>query len=196
MIFKQMEIPEVILIKPNIHSDDRGYFYESYNRKEFHTHGIREEFVQDNQSMSSTQYALRGLHFQLDPKAQGKLVRVVKGGVFDVAVDIRKGSPTFGKYVSVELTSHNRHMLYIPPGFAHGFQTLNKNTVFCYKCTEFYNKECECSIVFDDPDIDIKWLYNLRKCRYPSYRISEKDLNAPTLKDVLNEINFKYNKKD
>lgn len=190
---KSLEIPDVKSITPKAYRDNRGHFFESYNKKEFEKIGIFEDFVQDNQS-SSRYHALRGLHFQLNPKAQGKLVRVVHGKVFDVAVDIRKGSPTFGKWVSAELSLQNRKMLYIPPGFAHGFQALTNKAIFSYKCTEFYSKEHEASIVFDDPDIGIDWPSNVRDYKYWQLKISEKDYNAPLLKDVMDKINFIYEK--
>jgi len=186
MKFEKLAIPEVILIKPNIYKDDRGCFFESYNKKDFFENGIKEEFVQDNQSVSK-KGVIRGLHFQLNPKAQGKLVRVTNGSVIDVAVDIRKNSPTFGMWVQAWLSNDNGNMLYIPPGFAHGFQALNEDVVFCYKCTEFYSKENERSIRWDDKDLNISWYWNSG-----GIIVSEKDKMAPFLKEVIKDINFEY----
>lgn len=145
-----------LLLKPRLFEDDRGYFFESYNQNNFIASGIDAEFVQDNQSLSS-KGVLRGLHFQNPPFAQGKLVRVVSGAVLDVAVDIRPASPTFGQYVAVELSGQNKYMMYIPAGFAHGFLTLEDNTLFLYKCTQVYNKESESGILWNDPSLNIEW---------------------------------------
>ena len=145
-----------LLLKPRLFEDDRGYFFESYNQNNFIASGIDAEFVQDNQSLSS-KGVLRGLHFQNPPFAQGKLVRVVSGAVLDVAVDIRPASPTFGQYVAVELSAENKYMMYIPAGFAHGFLTLEDNTLFLYKCTQVYNKESESGILWNDPSLNIEW---------------------------------------
>lgn len=144
------------VIKPKVFADPRGYFFESYNKELFTKNGLDLTFVQDNQSLSH-KGVLRGLHFQNPPFAQGKLVRVITGAVYDVAVDIRKGSPTYGKYFGAELTEENKMMMYIPEGFAHGFLTLRDNTIFSYKCTNFYNKASEDSIKWNDPTIGIKW---------------------------------------
>ena len=152
MEFIKTFIPEVILVKPKVFGDERGFFMESYRKSLFQANGIAPEFIQDNHS-KSTKGVLRGLHYQLDPKAQGKLVRCVSGAVFDVAVDIRRGSPTFGKWVGYELSAENKCMLWIPAGFAHGFVTLEDNTEFLYKTTGEYAPECDRGIKYDDPEI-------------------------------------------
>jgi dTDP-4-dehydrorhamnose 3,5-epimerase len=149
-------IPDLFLVQPKVFEDPRGYFYESYNRTVFEQAGIYADFVQDNQSLSH-KGVLRGLHLQNPPHAQGKLVRVIKGSVFDVAVDIRKDSPTYGKWFGHDLTEQNRMMMWIPPGFAHGFLTLEDNTIFSYKCTGYYSKASEDCILWNDPDLGIDW---------------------------------------
>lgn len=149
-------IAGLMIIKPKVFYDERGYFYETYNKLRFIEAGISSEFIQDNQSLSQIG-ALRGLHFQAPPFEQGKLVRVVKGAVLDVVVDIRKTSPTYGKYFSVELNEENMLQFWIPPGFAHGFATLRDNTIFEYKCTNVYNKPSEGGILWNDQDINIDW---------------------------------------
>ncbi len=146
----------LFIIKPKVFEDSRGYFFESYNTKIFEQAGLKLNFVQDNQSLSQ-KGVLRGLHFQNPPFAQGKLVRVITGSVYDVAVDIRKNSPTYGKYYGMELSAENKHMMYIPEGFAHGFLTLQNNTIFSYKCTNYYDKASEDCILWNDPDIAIPW---------------------------------------
>ncbi len=171
------KIPDLLIIKPNVFKDNRGYFFESYNKQTFLHNGIDQNFVQDNESKSA-KGVLRGLHFQKPPFAQGKLVRVMHGAVLDVAVDLRKGSPTYGEWVSVELTADNKWMYWIPPGFAHGFVTLEDNTVFFYKCTNVYNKESEDSILWNDPDLNIDW-----KVDNPT--LSEKDKSCPLFKDFV-----------
>ena len=163
------------VIKPKVFADPRGYFFESYNKELFAKNGMDMIFVQDNQSLSH-KGVLRGLHFQNPPFAQGKLVRVITGSVYDVAVDIRKGSPTYGKYFGAELTAENKLMMYIPEGFAHGFLTLEDNTIFSYKCTNFYNKSSEDSIKWNDPDIGIKW-------HAENPLLSEKDVSGKDFKD-------------
>lgn len=149
-------IPDLFLIQPRVFEDPRGYFYESYNKSVFEKQGIFVDFVQDNQSLSQ-KGVLRGLHLQNPPHAQGKLVRVIQGAVFDVAVDIRKGSSTYGQWFGYELTGDNKMMMWIPPGFAHGFVTLENDTVFSYKCTGYYNKASEDCILWNDPDLAIDW---------------------------------------
>jgi dTDP-4-dehydrorhamnose 3,5-epimerase len=149
-------IEGLLIIKPDVYEDARGYFFESYNREVFLKHGLDLNFVQDNESKSK-KGVLRGMHFQHPPFAQGKLVRVMRGRVLDVAVDIRKGSPTYGKWHSVELSGENKRMYWIPAGFAHGFLTLEDDTVFFYKCTNVYNKEAEGCIRWNDPDLNIDW---------------------------------------
>lgn len=184
MKFKRLEIPDVIVIEPIVFEDERGYFFESYQQEVFRKAGIDVDFVQDNQSLSVKIGTIRGLHYQINPKAQAKLVRVITGAVFDVAVDIRKNSPTFKKWVSVILTADNKRQMFIPKGFAHGICTLTPNTEILYKIDEFYSKEHERSIRWNDPDIDVKWpLEDIGEIT-----LSEKDKNAPFLKNA--EINF------
>ena len=177
MIATPGPLSELIIIQPTCFEDERGYFFESYNKKAYAAAGISAEFVQDNQSKSQ-QNALRGLHLQNPPYEQGKLVYVIKGSVMDVAVDIRKSSPTYGKHFLIELNEHNKSMLWIPPGFAHGFLTLENNTVFCYKCTGFYNKEAEAGILWNDPQLNIPW-----NVEHPI--LSEKDQKLPLFKDFI-----------
>ena len=150
------EIPEVKILKPKIFADSRGYFFEPFNKKLFEEKVCKTIFVQDNESKSSFG-VLRGLHYQLPPFAQSKLVRVVKGKVLDVAVDIRKGSPTFLKYVGIELSDENKKILFIPRGFAHGFIVLSEDAIFQYKCDNFYSPDHEGSIIWNDPKIAINW---------------------------------------
>lgn len=153
----QTAIPEVVIIEPKIFGDARGFFFESFNQKVFdEAIGYHVDFIQDNHSQSS-KGVLRGLHYQLPPHAQGKLVRCIAGEVFDVAVDIRKSSPTFGQWVGVNLSAENKKQLWIPAGFAHGFITLKDNTEFVYKTTNFYTPESERSIIWNDLDINIQW---------------------------------------
>ncbi len=171
------KIPDLYIVKPRVFEDYRGYFFESYNKEMFLRNGIDQNFVQDNESKSS-KGVLRGLHFQKPPFAQGNLVRVMQGAVLDVAVDIRKNSPTYGQWASVELTHNNKWMYWVPPGFAHGFVTLEDNTVFFYKCTNVYNKESEGSILWNDPDLNIDW-----KMENPI--LSDKDKTSPLFKDFV-----------
>lgn len=149
-------IKDLFIIQPKIFEDDRGYFYESYNKMSFEKAGIDAEFVQDNQSLSQKD-VLRGLHFQNPPYAQGKLVRAIKGAILDVAVDIRKNSQTYGHHFDIVLNEKNKTMLWIPPGFAHGFLTLENDTIFSYKCTNTYNKASEGCILWNDSSLKIKW---------------------------------------
>ena len=173
-------IEGVVIIEPRIFKDDRGYFFESFSQREFEEKVCKTTFVQDNESKSSYG-VLRGLHFQKPPFAQSKLVRVIKGAVLDVAVDIRKGSPTFGQYVSVELTGENHRQFFIPRGFAHGFSVLSEEVIFQYKCDNFYSPQSEGAIAWNDPDLNIDW-------RIPSEKVvlSEKDSKHPRLKDWQN----------
>ena len=150
------DIEGLCVVEPTVFGDDRGYFVETYNYNDFKAEGLDMIFVQDNQSMS-VKGVLRGLHYQLAPHAQAKLVRVVSGRVLDVAVDIRKGSPTFGQYVAVELSAENGLQLYIPEGFAHGFVVLSDEAVFAYKCTDFYHPGDEGGIIWNDPEIGVEW---------------------------------------
>ncbi|MCD4666275.1 dTDP-4-dehydrorhamnose 3,5-epimerase [archaeon] len=181
--FKKLEIPEVILIEPKVFKDNRGFFLESFNKSEFTKNGINKEFVQDNFS-HSTKGVLRGLHFQLNPKSQGKLVRVSKGEVFDVAVDLRKDSPTYGKWVGIILSEKNMKMLYIPPNFAHGFCVLSEEADFEYKVTKEYSPELERGLIWNDPEIEINW-----PIKNPT--INEKDSQFPLLKNLKTNFNYK-----
>jgi len=156
MEIEHFSIPTIALIKPTVFEDSRGYFFESYSKKKFIEAGIHDDFVQSNQSLSQ-KGVLRGLHFQIPPFAQSKLVRVIKGSVLDVAVDIRKNSPTYGEHVSLLLSEKNKYMLYIPEGFAHGFLTLENETIFSYKCGNAYNKEAERGIIWNDKQLKIDW---------------------------------------
>jgi len=174
------QIADLFVIQPKVFEDDRGYFYEPYNKKVLAEMGITDDFQQDNQSMSQ-KGVLRGLHFQNPPFAQSKLVRVIQGAVWDVAVDIRKGSPTYGKYYGLELSAKNKTILYIPEGFAHGFKTLEDNTVFLYKCSTLYNKASEGSVRWNDPDLNIPW-------NIENPILSDKDRNAPLLKDFKSQF--------
>ena len=178
MNFIKTELDGVIIVEPRVFEDARGYFFESYNEAEFIKNGIPNKFVQDNQSKSSYG-VVRGLHCQLGEFAQAKLVRVLQGRVLDVAVDIRKNSPTFGKYVAVELSDENKRQLFIPRGFLHGFSVLSETAVFAYKCDNLYAPHAEFGIRFDDPDIGIDW-------QVPTDKIitSAKDNIAKGLKDV------------
>jgi len=151
-----MAIEGLLILEPRIFPDDRGYFYESYNQNKFKEIGIDATFVQDNQSFSQ-KGALRGLHGQANPFAQGKLVRVLQGSVLDIAVDIRKNSPTYGQHVSVELSGTNHLQFWVPPGFLHGFVTLEDNTIFTYKVTNFYDKASEIGVIWNDPTLAIGW---------------------------------------
>jgi len=173
-------ISDLWVIKPKVFADARGYFFESYNKELFASNGLNLNFVQDNQSLSH-KGVLRGLHFQNPPYAQGKLVRVITGAVYDVAVDIRKNSPTYGKYFGAELSEENKLMMYIPEGFAHGFLTLRDNTVFSYKCTNLYNNPSEDCIKWDDKTIGIKW-------NVENPLLSEKDLNGKEYASYISQF--------
>lgn len=156
MQIEKTEIEGLLIIKPKVFEDDRGHFFESFNATIFLENGLPTEFVQDNQSLSNKN-VLRGLHFQSPPYAQGKLIRVIKGSVLDVAVDLRLLSPTYGKHLVINLSEQNKIMFYIPEGFAHGFLTLEDNTIFSYKCTKFFNKESEGGLFWNDLDLNINW---------------------------------------
>lgn len=173
----ETKLKGILVIEPKVFKDERGYFYESYNQKMFYEIGIKDEFVQDNQSLSQKN-VVRGLHFQHPPYAQAKLVRVIKGAVLDVVVDIRKNSPTYGQSFEIELTEDNFLMVYIPVGFAHGFATLTDDAIFSYKCSNFYNKAYEDTILWNDPDLNINW-----KIENPI--LSEKDKHGKRIKDFL-----------
>ena len=170
----------LLVIKPRIFGDDRGYFFESWSKESFSKVGLDLDFVQDNQSLSG-KGVLRGLHFQNPPYAQGKLVRVIKGAVLDVSVDIRKDSPTYGQHFSVELSEENKTIVWIPPGFAHGFVTMEDNTIFTYKCTGAYNKGSEEALLWNDEELNINW-----KIKDPL--VSEKDLAAGNFKDLVSKF--------
>jgi dTDP-4-dehydrorhamnose 3,5-epimerase len=180
--FKPMEIPEVILITPQVFSDTRGFFSETFKSSDFEKAGIPYRFVQENHSRSKKN-VLRGLHYQLNPKSQGKLVRAIAGSILDVAVDLRKGSPFYGKYVSHRLSSQNKMMLWIPPGFAHGFLSLEKDTEVLYKTTEEYSPKHEWGIIWNDPDLNIPW-------GIENPEVSAKDLMFPIFKKI--QTNFNY----
>ena len=172
------DIEGVFIVEPKVFGDARGYFFESYNAREFQQQtGLTVNFVQDNESMSSYG-VLRGLHFQRPPHAQSKLVRVVKGCVLDVAVDIRKGSPTYGRHVAVELSETNHRQFFLPKGFAHGFSVLSETAVFQYKCDAFYEPQSEGALMWNDPDLAIDWRVPIDKVL-----LSEKDRNHPRLND-------------
>jgi dTDP-4-dehydrorhamnose 3,5-epimerase len=181
--FKRLEIPDIVLIEPKVFCDSRGFFMETYKEDEFCKAGIKVQFFQDNHSKSVPKGVLRGLHYQIHPKAQAKLIKVIKGKVFDVAVDLRKGSPTYGRWVSTELSGENKAMLYIPVGFAHGFCTLEENTEIIYKCSNMYAPEYDRGLIWNDPAIGIKW-----PCREPV--LSLKDAKFTLLKDI--DCNFIY----
>ena len=173
----ETKIKDLLVIKPDVFYDERGYFFEGYNKERFAKMGLDMDFVQDNES-KSMKGVLRGLHFQKPPFAQGKLVRVVKGSVMDVAVDLRKDSPTYGQWESVVLTEENKFMYWIPEGFAHGFVCLEDNSVFTYKCTNVYNKASEGSLRWNDPDLNVNW-------DIEDPILSEKDKISPFFKDFV-----------
>jgi dTDP-4-dehydrorhamnose 3,5-epimerase len=170
-------IPDIILLKPDVFEDNRGYFFESYNFLKILDIGIDVNFIQDNQSLSEKD-VLRGLHYQSPPYAQGKLVRVIKGAVLDVAVDIRKKSAFYGKWVSQVLSEQNKMMMWVPPGFAHGFLTLEPETIFFYKCSDYYNKASEGIIKWDDDDIGIEW-------NISNPLVSERDKNGLSFNEFV-----------
>jgi dTDP-4-dehydrorhamnose 3,5-epimerase len=181
-IFQRLDIPEIILIEPRRFEDTRGFFMETYKYSDFLRNGIQEHFVQDNYSRS-VRDVLRGLHYQRNPHAQGKLIQCIKGKIFDVAVDIRKGSPTFMQWISSELSEENNRMFYVPPGFAHGFIVVSDIADVIYKCTKEYSPEDDRGIIWNDPDIQIRW-----PIQEPV--LSEKDSRHPLLRDADN--NFEY----
>ena len=175
-------IDELLIIEPDVFGDERGYFLESYRRTKYREIGITEEFVQDNIS-KSTKGTVRGLHYQVDNKAQGKLCQVIYGTVLDIAVDIRFGSPTFGKYFSIVLNEDDKKQLWIPKGFAHGFSVLSDNAIFSYKCTNYYSKQDERAIRYDDPELNIDW-------KVDDSIVSDKDLKAKFLKEIDKDFIF------
>ena len=178
------DIPEVVIIEPRVFGDNRGYFFESFSERDFAANVREVRFVQDNES-KSCYGVLRGLHFQKPPHAQSTLVRVVKGRVLDVAVDIRRGSPTFGRYVAVELSEENHRQFFIPRGFAHGFVVLSEEAIFQYKCDDFYAPQCEGAIAWDDPDLGIEWGIPIE-----DVILSEKDKVHPRLKDATELFDY------
>ena len=184
--FRKTALPGVIEIIPERFGDARGFFSETWNRRQFADAGIDLDFVQDNHSLSRDRGVLRGLHYQTDPFAQDKLVRVTRGRVFDVAVDIRKGSPHYAQWVGVELTAEKGNQLLIPRGFAHGFVTLDPDTEFLYKVTNFYARECDRAIRFDDPAIAIEWPVSAAEVM-----LSDKDRAAPLLADADNTFIYR-----
>ncbi len=185
MEFIKQSIPDVILIKPKVFGDERGYFVETFRQDKFEQAvGHNVDFIQDNES-KSTKGVLRGRHFQLPPAAQSKLVRVIEGKVLDVAVDIRKGSPTFGQHVSVELSSENKRQLFVPRGFAHGFVVLSDTAIFAYKVDNYYSPECDRGLAFNDTNLKINW-----QLPGDELKLSDKDLKQPALVDL--ETCFEY----
>lgn len=180
----ETSLPGVKIIEPKVFGDHRGWFTETYNEAIFKKAGLDIKFVQDNQSFSATKGTLRGLHYQLNPKAQTKLVRCTRGSIFDVAIDIRKGSSTFGKWFGLELTAENKKQLFIPKGFAHGFMTLTDDVEVQYKVDELYAPECDRGIIWNDPTIGIQWPIEITPV------LSAKDEKAPLLEDADN--NFRY----
>lgn len=184
MHIEKTPMPGLLIITPKVFSDKRGYFFESYNKKTLSNVGITDNFIQDNESKSAFG-VIRGLHYQLEPYAQSKLVRVLKGRVYDVALDLRQGSPTFGKWFGTELTEDNKKQFYVPRGFAHGFSVLSEVAVFSYKCDNYYNPEAERGIAYNDPALNIDWKIDLKDAL-----ISAKDDKNPIFKEA--EINFNY----
>lgn len=180
----ETKLPGVWIIEPQVFGDHRGYFMETYNKQAFAELGITTEFVQDNQSFTARKGALRGIHFQNAPMAQAKLVRVTRGAVMDVAVDLRKGSPTYRQWVAVELSAENKRMLFLPRGFGHGFKTLTDDVEFCYKVDNLYSKACDRGIRFDDPSIGVDW------GEVAEDLLSQKDTTAPLLDE--SDCNFVY----
>jgi dTDP-4-dehydrorhamnose 3,5-epimerase len=184
----ETSLPGVKIIEPKVFGDHRGWFMETYSDAKFEESGIDHKFVQDNQSFSAAKGTLRGLHYQLSPKAQTKLVRCTKGAIFDVAVDIRKGSPTYGKWIGIELSADNKKQLLIPQGFAHGFMTLTDDVEVQYKVDELYAPDCDRGIIWNDPAIAIEWPMDITPV------LSAKDEKAPLLVDA--EHNFSYGEKE
>ena len=182
MTFTRTEIPDVVVIEPTVHGDSRGYFVETFRQDKLEEFlGYKINFCQDNESKSS-KGVLRGLHYQLPPHAQTKLVRVIQGRVLDVAVDIRRNSPTFGKYVAVLLSAENKKQLLVPRGFAHGFVVLEDDTVFAYKVDNYYSPQCDRGIAFDDENLNIDWILN-----HDELNLSAKDTKQPKLFDIKDD---------
>ena len=188
MTFTRTKIPDVIIIEPQVHGDHRGYFVETFREDKLEEFlGYKINFCQDNESKSS-RGVLRGLHYQLPPHAQTKLVRVIQGKVLDVAVDIRVGSPTFGEHVAVELSAENKKQLLVPRGFAHGFIVLEENTIFAYKVDNYYSPECDRGIAFNDPALDINWMLNTNELN-----LSAKDTVQPKLDEATDLFEYGIN---
>jgi dTDP-4-dehydrorhamnose 3,5-epimerase len=184
MPFAKTPIPDLLVFEPKVFEDSRGYFFESYNESSFAAEGVHIQFVQDNQARSSYG-VIRGLHYQLAPHAQTKLVRVLSGAILDVAVDIRKGSPTYGQVYTIELSADNKKQLLVPKGFAHGYSVISETSEVMYKCDAFYNKQSEGGILYSDPQLNIDW-------RIPADKavISEKDLVLPGIGSCVNNFVF------
>jgi len=185
MAFTKTKFVGVFVFDPLIFEDERGFFYESYNERLFQQNGISTKFIQDNQSFSYYG-VIRGLHYQLEPHAQAKLIRVLQGSILDVIVDIRKGSPTFGKWLSMELSSANKKQLFIPEGFAHGFSVMSETAEILYKCDQFYNKESETGIIYNDKNLQIDW-----KIPKDKIIVSPKDEQLPVFTDCKNNFEYK-----
>ena len=185
MAFQQTGIPDLLIYEPKVFGDHRGYFFESYNANTFRAEGIEYIFVQDNQARSSYG-VLRGLHYQMEPYAQTKLVRVLEGRIIDVVVDIRKGSPTYGKSFTIELNAENKLQLLVPKGFAHGYAVISETAEVMYKCDSFYQKGSEGGIIYNDPALGIDWGINLEDAI-----VSDKDLVLPKLADIHHNFVFK-----
>ncbi len=184
MEINDTKLPGVKVITPKVFGDHRGWFTETYSVEQFKKAGLDHTFVQDNHSYSATKGTLRGLHYQLNPKAQTKLVRCTRGAIFDVAVDIRKGSPTFGQWFGIELNADNKKQLLVPQGFAHAFMTLTDDVEVQYKVDELYSPECDRGIIWSDPEIGIEWPMDVTPV------LSDKDKAAPTLRDAENNFTF------
>lgn len=184
MNFETCALPGLVIVSPTIYTDSRGFFFEVYNKLPFTKAGVPNDFVQDNQSQS-TYGVIRGLHFQRNPHAQAKLVRVLQGTIIDVAVDIRRGSPTFGQHFSIELSDANNKQLFIPAGFAHGFSVLSPTAIVAYKCDGYYSKESEGGIRFDDPALAINWQVPIANAV-----VSDKDLQLPTMEAMNANFSF------
>jgi len=186
MPFTETGIPDLLVYEPKVFNDNRGYFFESYSARAFEEYGLNLPFVQDNQARS-TFGVLRGLHYQLEPYAQTKLIRVLEGRIIDAVVDIRKGSPTYGKSFAIELSAENKLQLLVPKGFAHGYSVISPTAEVMYKCDNFYHKASEGGIIYNDPALKIDWGINLEEAL-----VSEKDLVLPTLENCTH--NFVFNK--
>ena len=182
MPFITTDIADLLIFEPAVYKDERGYFFESYNEQTFHKEGIANRFVQDNQSFSHYG-VIRGVHYQLDPHAQAKLIRVLQGRILDVAVDLRRNSPTYGQHVSIELSDENRRQLLVPRGFAHGFSVLSETAAVAYKCDAFYHKASEGGFRYDDPQLNIDWQLPAGKAI-----VSSKDLELPLFADCRNNF--------